>query len=179
LLFLAGVAAAQGNTSLGTGAFQDNTTGSFNTASGFQALFSNTTGTLNTANGVNALANNIMGDSNTAGGVDALFSNSTGGNNTANGVSALFGNTTGDNNTAIGAGANAIHRLEVFLLGLVRNDTKCHLPFDDRDSGVSQADLIVGLTMAPEPIAVALFRFPTDKDNSRESLGATSSRCML
>ena len=54
LLFLARVAAAQGNTSLGTGALQNNTTGSFNTASGFLALFSNTTGTLNTANGVNA-----------------------------------------------------------------------------------------------------------------------------
>jgi hypothetical protein len=38
-LSLAGVAAAQGNTSLGTGAFQNNTTGSFNTAIGLQALF--------------------------------------------------------------------------------------------------------------------------------------------
>ena len=33
-LSLAGVAAAQGNTSLGTGALQNNTTGSFNTAIG-------------------------------------------------------------------------------------------------------------------------------------------------
>ena len=43
-LSLAGVAAAQGNTSLGTGALQNNTTGSYNTASGVDALFSNTTG---------------------------------------------------------------------------------------------------------------------------------------
>ena len=54
-LSLAGVAAAQGNTSLGTGALQSNTTGDFNTAIGVDALFSNTTGDFNTANGVDAL----------------------------------------------------------------------------------------------------------------------------
>ena len=54
-LSLAGVAAAQGNTSLGTGALQNNTTGSYNTAIGLNALFSNTTGSYNTATGVNAL----------------------------------------------------------------------------------------------------------------------------
>src|SRR6516164_6188816 len=51
-LSLAGVAAAQGNTSLGTGALQKNTTGSFNTAIGVDALFSNTTGVANTAIGI-------------------------------------------------------------------------------------------------------------------------------
>ena len=45
-LSLADVAWAQGNTSLGTSALQNNTTGSFNTATGLQALSSNTTGTL-------------------------------------------------------------------------------------------------------------------------------------
>jgi len=49
-LSLAGVAAAQDNTSLGTG-----------------ALFSNTTGALNTASGVNALLSNTVGDFNKAG----------------------------------------------------------------------------------------------------------------
>ena len=44
-LTMAGVAGAQGNTSLGTGALQNNTTGTFNTAIGQSALFSNTTGT--------------------------------------------------------------------------------------------------------------------------------------
>ena len=58
LLFLAGVAAAQGNTSLGTGALQSNTTGSGNTAIGFDALFSNTTGDNNTASGFAALFHN-------------------------------------------------------------------------------------------------------------------------
>ena len=43
-LSLAGVATAQGNTSLGIGALQNNTTGSYNTAAGFSALLSNTTG---------------------------------------------------------------------------------------------------------------------------------------
>ena len=41
-LCLAGVAAAQGNTSLGTGALQSNTTGSNNTALGADALFFST-----------------------------------------------------------------------------------------------------------------------------------------
>jgi hypothetical protein len=45
-LSLAGVAAAQSNTSLGTGALRDNTTGQFNTAIGVDALFSNATGDL-------------------------------------------------------------------------------------------------------------------------------------
>jgi hypothetical protein len=123
LLSLAGVAAAQGNTSLGTGALQSNTTGTFNTAIGLQALFSNSTGTSNTASGVNALfsntfgdfntangaftlSGNTTGDFNTASGVNALTSNSTGISNTASGVNALFGNTTGDFNTAIGASAD-------------------------------------------------------------------------
>ena len=77
-LSLAGVAAAQGNTSLGTDALQNNTTGEFNTASGASALFSNTTGSLNTASGVSALVSNTMGFQNTASGVQALFSNTTG-----------------------------------------------------------------------------------------------------
>jgi trimeric autotransporter adhesin len=50
-LSLVGVAVGQGNTSLGIGALQSNTTGSYNTASGFDALFSNTTGISNTAIG--------------------------------------------------------------------------------------------------------------------------------
>jgi trimeric autotransporter adhesin len=104
-LSLAGVAAAQGNTSLGTGALQNNTTGSFNTAIGLSALFSNSTGSLNTANGVQALFSNTTGDNNTASGVNALLSNTTGNSNTANGLSALSSNTTGDNNTASGVNA--------------------------------------------------------------------------
>ena len=50
-LSLAGVAGAQGNTSLGINALGNNTTGNFNTAIGVQALFSNTTGGANTAAG--------------------------------------------------------------------------------------------------------------------------------
>jgi Tfp pilus assembly protein PilV len=59
-LSLAGVAAVQGNTSLGTNALQNNTTGQFNTASGVQALTSNTTGDRNTA--IGTLANVSAGD---------------------------------------------------------------------------------------------------------------------
>ncbi len=104
-LSMAGVATAQGNTSLGIDALQNNTTGEFNTASGASALFSNTTGSLNTASGVGALVSNTTGFQNTASGVQALFSNTTGEFNTASGVNALFGNTTGSLNTASGVGA--------------------------------------------------------------------------
>jgi Chaperone of endosialidase len=121
-LSLAGVAAAQGNTSLGTGALQHNTMGQYNTAIGFDALFSNstgrsntasgvnalvfnTTGDFNTANGVNALLSNKFGDSNTVSGVNALFNNIAGSFNTVSGVNALWGNTTGDSNTASGVNA--------------------------------------------------------------------------
>src|SRR5215813_11237435 len=74
-LSLAGVAGAQGNTSLGTGTLQNNTTGSFNTAIGLNAVFSNSIGSLNTADGVNALVSNTMGDYNTASGAFTLLSN--------------------------------------------------------------------------------------------------------
>jgi len=85
-LSLARVAAAQGNTSLGTRTLQSNTTGSFNTAIGHQALLSNTTGDRNTASGVNALVFNTIGDYNTASGAYVLFSNTTGGANAARGT---------------------------------------------------------------------------------------------
>jgi hypothetical protein len=53
-LCLVGVAGAQGNTSLGTGALQNNTTGNSNTAIGVGALGINTTGDFNTAIGAGA-----------------------------------------------------------------------------------------------------------------------------
>src|SRR5262249_48623709 len=80
-LFLAGGAAAQTNTSLGTGALRNNTTGVLNTAIGFGALGSNTTGISNTASGAEALLNNTTGGSNTASGDSALLNNTTGANN--------------------------------------------------------------------------------------------------
>ena len=104
-LSMAGVAAAQGNTSLGGSALQNNTTGNFNTALGLNALFSNTTGNQNTANGHSALFSNTTGDGNTAVGLSALTSNTEGSQNTAIGYLAnvFTGNLT--NATAIGAGA--------------------------------------------------------------------------
>jgi hypothetical protein len=65
-LSLAGVAAAQRNTGLGTGALQNNTTGRDNTASGVNALVNNTTGDYNTAIGANTLTSNTTGTLNTA-----------------------------------------------------------------------------------------------------------------
>ena len=89
-LSLAGVAAAQGNTSLGSGALQSNTTGINNTALGLNSLYSNTTGTLNTAIGRSALTDNTAGNNNTAIGASAFANNTTGDSNTASGAFALF-----------------------------------------------------------------------------------------
>ena len=66
LLSLTGVAAAQRNTGLGTGALQNNTTGRDNTASGVNALVNNTSGDYNTAIGANTLTSNTTGTLNTA-----------------------------------------------------------------------------------------------------------------
>jgi trimeric autotransporter adhesin len=101
---LAGGAAAQ-NTRLGTGALQNNTTGSDNTAIGGIALGSNTTGGFNTASGAQALVSNATGSDNTASGAQALVSNGTGVHNTASGAQALGNNTTGSFNTASGVTA--------------------------------------------------------------------------
>ena len=104
---LAGGAAAQTNTKLGSGALQKNTVGLLNTASGFNALYNNTTGDSNTASGANALVSNILGNSNTASGFNALYNNNTGNSNTASGVNALVSNTFGSSNTA--SGVNALY----------------------------------------------------------------------
>jgi len=60
-LSLAGVAGAQFNTSLGTGALASDTTGIANTAIGWGALESNTTGSANTAigNGADVSTGNL------------------------------------------------------------------------------------------------------------------------
>jgi len=62
----AGVAWAQGNTSLGTGALQNNATGHSNTGSGFGALVYNTTGIQNTAIGAGATVSFGNGNLNNA-----------------------------------------------------------------------------------------------------------------
>ncbi len=105
-LSLAGVAAAQSNTSLGTGALQNNTTGSFNTAIGQDALFSNSIGSFNTASGsmrclttpraTSTLQPETMRCSATPRATTIPPAES----------SALFSNTRGRDNTAIGAGAD-------------------------------------------------------------------------
>jgi hypothetical protein len=82
-----GGGAVSGNTAIGQGALNLNTTGVGNTAVGSGAL-SVTTGSYNTALGAVSL------------------SNSTGGNNTAVGVDALKTNISGTGNTALGFGAD-------------------------------------------------------------------------
>ena len=91
-----------GNTILGTGCLNANTTGQQNTAIGYATLNLNTTGNDNTGIGYAALNLNTTGSSNTALGSRSLFTNTTGASNTAIGSSALIVNTTGTLNTAIG-----------------------------------------------------------------------------
>jgi hypothetical protein len=102
----------KGDTALGTGALNSDTTGTYNTALGYFALLNNTTGTDNTAVGQLALAANTSGTDNTAVGYEALQSTTgpsglsgTGSDNTAFGSMTLVDNTYGFNNTAIGASA--------------------------------------------------------------------------
>jgi uncharacterized coiled-coil protein SlyX len=95
------------NCAFGSGALQNNTTGSnASNAFGYQALFSNTTGLFNNAFGWRALNNNVSGSNNTAIGDGAGFS-VTGSNNTCLGANAGTGFTTASNSVAIGlAGSN-------------------------------------------------------------------------
>src|SRR5262245_33873850 len=93
---LPGVAWAQGNTSLGTGALQNNT-GFLNTPPAEPVRC------CSTAAGTPML---FDGGWNTAIGTNSLFFNTTGDFNTAIGTDALGSNTTGDNNTAIGTNAD-------------------------------------------------------------------------
>ena len=94
-LSLAGIAWAQGNTSLG-----------------INALGTNTTGSLNNATGASALQRNATGTNNTASGVQTLFTNTTGSFNTAIGNGADVTAENLNNATAIGANAlvNAINK---------------------------------------------------------------------
>ena len=96
-----------GNTATGTGALQNNTTGSYNTATGYRALFSNTSGTSNVGEGAYALGDNTTGDANIAIGSSALFDNTTGTANVAVGSGALTNNSTGIGNTALGYNAGS------------------------------------------------------------------------
>jgi hypothetical protein len=94
-----------GNTCVGNGALQDNTTGRTNTAVGTEALLRNKTGSGNTANGNSALFTNQSGVGNTAMGQGAMYNNLSGGQNTSIGGSSLRRTTTGSGNTAAGSSA--------------------------------------------------------------------------
>ena len=107
-----GSGSVDSNTTVGSDALLNNTTGGLNTAVGRLALQKNTEGNSNTALGTNALTNNTTGNLNTAVGRDALNANIEGNENSAIGRLALQENTTGDYNTAVGSEAllNNTHR---------------------------------------------------------------------
>ena len=91
-----------GNTILGAGSLNANTTGYQNTAIGYATLNLNTTGYDNTSVGYAALNLNTTGFNNTAIGSRSLFNNTTGNSNTAIGYISLNTNTTGTFNTGVG-----------------------------------------------------------------------------
>ena len=93
------------NTAFGDRALLNNTGGNYNTISGAFALFRNTTGSGNTASGYRTLLNNDTGSGNTVNGFQALLTNSSGGYNTTSGAFALYSNTTGSYNAAFGTAA--------------------------------------------------------------------------
>jgi hypothetical protein len=94
-----------GDTALGTGALNSDTTGGGNTALGYFALVSNTTGTQNTAVGDVALAGNSSASDNTGIGYEALNAATVGPWNTAVGAYALSSNQGSGANTAVGYAA--------------------------------------------------------------------------
>ncbi|MCU4188611.1 tail fiber domain-containing protein [Flavobacterium sp. HXWNR29] len=85
------------NVSLGVGALNTATTGSWNAAVGGNSLLSNTTGSSNTAVGDDASRGNTTGGFNTAVGSRALRNNATGNDNVGIGYEALESNTAGEN----------------------------------------------------------------------------------
>ena len=90
------------NTSNGTNALLNNTSGSKNVAVGNSAMKNNTTGLNNTSVGYFGLRGNTSGKQNTAIGSYSMRYNTTGDDNTAVGFESLKYNTTGDKNTAVG-----------------------------------------------------------------------------
>jgi hypothetical protein len=97
------------NTSYGTGALQNNTSGINDTAIGAYSAYNNTDGSNNTAIGTNSSFFTTSGANNTSLGAGSLCNNTTGSLNTAIGSSALEGSlpvgSVGDKNTAIGVQA--------------------------------------------------------------------------
>jgi hypothetical protein len=96
---------SKGDTALGTGALNGDTTGGGNTALGFFALFSNTMGSQNTAIGDVAVASNTTASDNTGVGYEALNAVTVGPWNTAVGAFALSTNQGSGANTAVGYNA--------------------------------------------------------------------------
>ncbi|HEU4606567.1 MAG TPA: hypothetical protein VFS31_00560, partial [Chitinophagaceae bacterium] len=90
------------NTAIGVESLFSNTAGIDNVAIGSWSLYSNTNGNYNVAHGVNALYTNTTGEQNVAIGAGSLAYNETGSYNVAGGFSALSYNTTGSNNVASG-----------------------------------------------------------------------------
>ncbi len=93
------------NTTYGTGAGVNITSGVQNTFIGNNAGYSTTSGNQNTATGDSALYSNTIGRSNTATGSGAMFNNKSGGYNTAEGYLALRACSTASFNVAFGGAA--------------------------------------------------------------------------
>lgn len=127
---------AQHNTTLGTDALDEVTTGAFNTAFGVRAMQRGRTGSYNVAVGMNALRYNLSGSSNTAVGMGILGS-STGSFNIGLGERAGSLHRTGDYNVYIGHQGVAAET-GIIRIGTPDTHTQTHL------SGTVLAPAFVG-----------------------------------
>ena len=97
----------ENNTNYGSGALQNNTSGTNNTSIGAYSAFNNLDASNNTAIGSNSAYYTTSGSNNTSLGAGSLCNNTTGSLNTAIGSSALEGvlpvGSVGNQNTAVGA----------------------------------------------------------------------------
>ncbi|GAB2609538.1 hypothetical protein GCM10027035_02370 [Emticicia sediminis] len=105
------------NTSLGSRALSQVSTGLGNVGIGYVALANVTTGQYNLGIGTSALQQTVGGGSNTAIGAGALYSNISGNDNLALGAGALLSNISGSANLSLGnySGQNATGSNNVFI----------------------------------------------------------------
>ena len=138
-----GGGAVSTNTSYGTGALEDNTTGLQSSAFGYRVLYNQTTGGNNTGLGFRALRENTIGDNNTASGYEALRNNIGGDFNTGYGYQSLTIGTAWNNTTGLGRSAQVTGSDQVqlgnsstttYVYGTVQNRSDLRDKTDVRDT---------------------------------------------
>ena len=164
------------NTSIGSTALLNNTTGQINSSFGSDALFSNTTGTYNTAIGGQSLYSNTISDYNTSVGAISLYDN-IGSKNSALGAFSLSHNTIGVENTAIGYEAGTFNTIgsdnTAIGVGSLKSNTT-----GAGNVAVGTSALLVGTVNGNTAVGVNSLRNSTGDNNTaiglQSALGLTS-----